>query len=466
MIVHRKVSITASLALSLMAAGACTQEDAQDGAAIAGPSLTASIATVESGHTSDDELARIAREVIPGFAGWYVEDGQVVLRMTPGRDTSHAKARANALLDSLAVNASRRRVRQVRMAVHDYAQLKAWHEVIIEHFNHAALTVSYIDVLSNRVYVGLSAGASLENVRTGITSLGVPASALEVAHHAAIDYKPYMCAEGDPACTPIPAPDSTNTDFYVGADGAGTGLQAYYRPLVGGLLIRFHDNAMNWYSCTLGANVTRFGVAGFLTASHCAIREGDAYDGTEYTQGGNFYQIGYQRIDPPYTVPCNGGRIFCRYSDATFVYNNGTSAAYARLAEPQSKNGFGDVLSVANYQGYTVGYARRTPARMLLVGDSVAKVGAFTGYSVGRVEKTCLYAYGSTSGLMCQVLVRGARAQYGDSGAPVFSNWLSGTNVLLEGLLAGGDKNDPGVYLFSPWLQIEQELGNSNLVAW
>lgn len=458
--------VVAASALLIATAGACTQENAHELMPVVGPSLSQATAQVSRAKTTDDELARIAREEIAGFAGWYVEAGQVVLRITPGRDTSKAKSRANVLLDSLTVNGSGRRVHRIEIAVHDYAQLKAWHDVIVDRFGDPALTVSYIDVMSNRIYVGIRANANLEQARATIRALGVPASALEVAHHQVIDYKPFMCADGDPGCTPPPVPDSTNTDFYVGAGGVGTGLQAYYRPLVGGLLIRFHDNSMSWYSCTLGANATRFGAAGFLTASHCAIQDGNPYDGTQYTQGGDYYTIGSSRIDPQYTISCNGGRIYCRYSDATFVYSSGAQTAYARLAEPLSKNGYGDVLAVANYQGYTVGYARRTPTRLLLVGDTVAKVGAFTGYSVGRVENTCIYAYGSSNGLLCQVLVRGARAQSGDSGAPVFSNWLSGTNVILEGLLAGGDKNDPGVYLFSPWPQIEYELGNNNLVAW
>lgn len=460
-------------AVALLVFAACSDgapTSASDGVArparadiVLGPSPT--VGVVSRPVTLDEEFARIARDEIPGFAGFYsAANGAVVMRMTGFANATAALDRANAILNAQNPGASTRRVTNIAQADFDYIQLKAAYDIVMSQFGDVNLTMSDIDEVANRIRVSLKPGANLGTGRARLVALGIPSKMLIVEHRAAMEAIPYLCAEGDPACAPT---DSTNSESLVGETSAGTGLQAFRRPLVGGLEILFTRPGVGTIGCTIWAIATFYTVPGFLTASHCAIQPGNSADGTVYTQGGTGNVVSNGRTDPGYPFSCNGGLIRCRYSDAAFVRSNGASMSYAKIAEPIQKTGFGDVLAVANYEGYTVEYARRVPLRLLYVGEVVMKVGANTGYSDGRVEQTCVAAYGVDLGHFCQTLVRG-RANHGDSGAPVFSQGQSFGRVTLEGLLSGGDKNDTSVYIFSPWSWIEYELTNTygQLLAW
>ena len=98
-----------------------------------------------------------------------------------------------------------------------------------------------------------------------------------------------------------------------------------------------------------------------------------------------------------------------------------------------------------------------------MTGLVVNKVGRTTGWTQGKVTRTCVNTsvYGSTVLLYCQTFVSdpgGATVvRAGDSGSPVFQV-TSGTSVKLLGILWGGS-SDNKTFVFSPLASIQQELG-------
>jgi hypothetical protein len=91
--------------------------------------------------------------------------------------------------------------------------------------------------------------------------------------------------------------------------------------------------------CTLGANAVRFGVRGFVTASHCTATQGGV-EGTVFSQNqpGASNQIGVETVDPPLFTggSCPSGRK-CRRSDAAFIaYDSAGLSAGPKIANPSS----------------------------------------------------------------------------------------------------------------------------------
>jgi hypothetical protein len=91
----------------------------------------------------------------------------------------------------------------------------------------------------------------------------------------------------------------------------------------------------------------------------------------------------------------------------------------------------------------------------------VSKIGATTGLTTGKVIRTCANLGSSQQGVrrayLCQATVE-AGASFGDSGAPVFSPGERPGQVILHGILGGGNASE-GLYFYSPMAGIEQELG-------
>lgn len=227
-------------------------------------------------------------------------------------------------------------------------------------------------------------------------------------------------------------------------------LRDKIRPVMGGLQIRFSG-----FLCSLSFNAVRGDdVSGFVTASHCSDTQG-AVDGTLYYQPLNQSAeefIGHEIADSEFFRNSNGcpkGRR-CRYSDANFSDGaDGVEFALGRIAKTTGANN--GLLAIAGDFGVSAEGAA-------VVGDTANKVGRTSGWTRGRVSKTCANTgvQGSNIVFLCQNFVD-AGVGSGDSGAPVFKEHADGSAILL-GTLWGGNSSGTK-FVYSPLAGIERELG-------
>ncbi len=239
------------------------------------------------------------------------------------------------------------------------------------------------------------------------------------------------------------------------------------RPVPAGVQIGGALPASGQRTCTLGANGARFGVEGFVTASHCTTTQ-SLLEGSVFFQSsiGLFppANVGVETVDPPYIVggPCPVGRK-CRYSDAAFIaYDSESLSEGGQIANPIvcGPAAGPKLIDSAQPRLPVTGYSYHTPA----AGTVLTKVGRTTGCSIGSLKSTCVdlpvfVLVGSqivkTNVIMlCQNRV-GSAVGGGDSGAPVFRR--DGHEATLFGILWSGNLNGT-LYSFSPWFSVFQEL--------
>ncbi|MGH8525745.1 MAG: hypothetical protein ACREXY_16535, partial [Gammaproteobacteria bacterium] len=194
-----------------------------------------------------------------------------------------------------------------------------------------------------------------------------------------------------------------------------TSLRNRHRPVLGGLQIQFVSDAST-FSCTLGFNVVRAGVAGYVTNSHCTAIHGGVQDTVHHqaTISGVLNRIGVEIRDPTFVVNgvCPAGRR-CRYSDTSFGrYDGGVSKTRGRIARPNlgsvAWNGINDFRIVGE-------------TSVPVAGELLNKVGRTTGRRQGKVRATCVNVNVSETNitLLCQDRASFVSAG-GDSGSPVF----------------------------------------------
>lgn len=237
-------------------------------------------------------------------------------------------------------------------------------------------------------------------------------------------------------------------------------LRDLRRPTVAGFQIHFSR-----YVCSIGFNATDMetGQASMYTASHCTATQGGT-EGTLYYQPtsstpGSF--IATEAEDPVYVkggAGCPKGKK-CRKSDASrAVYTSGVTGDH-QIAQTTGFNNGSLTLSGAPFHVTT----QDTSTKSFPIGMDVNKVGRTTGWTRGKVTRTCVNTSvsGSTVYLFCQTFVSdpdGATVvSGGDSGSGVFSN-PSGGNVTLLGILWGGS-SDNKMFVFSPLASVSEELG-------
>ena len=231
-------------------------------------------------------------------------------------------------------------------------------------------------------------------------------------------------------------------------------LRDVWRPTQAGIQIHFGN-----YLCSIGFNATAGTQRSMITASHCTNKQGGV-EGTQYFQPLSTVDgtvIATEVADPAYqsskTNPlCPRGKI-CRFSDASRAVYSSTVASSPAVARTTGANN--NSLDVAG--SFTV-TSQDDAGNAAGVGTIVNKVGRTTGWTQGRVTNTCVNTNvsGSRVHLLCQTFVA-AGVGSGDSGSGVFTI-TSGTNVRIVGILWGGS-SDGSSFVFSPFNQIEQELG-------
>jgi hypothetical protein len=224
---------------------------------------------------------------------------------------------------------------------------------------------------------------------------------------------------------------------------------------IGGIQLHFSR-----YLCTLGFNATANGVASFITNSHCTATQGGV-EGTQYYQptSATGKVIATEVADPPYVKggACPKGKK-CRYSDASrAAYAPGVAFGLGSIAKTTGVNNgnlsVSGSFTLTATPSLTKDFALRTVAQ---------KVGRTTGWTSGEVTRSCVNTSvsGSTVYLFCQTFVSdpgGATVVGGgDSGSAVFG--VGSSNVQLLGILWGGSSDNKS-FVFSPFAQIQQELG-------
>jgi hypothetical protein len=161
-------------------------------------------------------------------------------------------------------------------------------------------------------------------------------------------------------------------------------------------------------------------------------------------------------FDPAYLrdiADCPRGRV-CRYSDSNFSQGaNGVGFFLGRIAKTTGPNN--GPLEVVN----TFSIDGSGPAA---VNQTANKVGRTTGWSQGRVTRTCANTGVSASNIvmLCQDFVESdvQIVAGGDSGSPVFRIAGGGNGVTLLGNLWGGNSSGTR-FVYSPSANIEDELG-------
>jgi hypothetical protein len=162
------------------------------------------LVALDTAWTVDDEFARIARDEVPGFGGFFRDSaGDAVIYLKDLRWASAAAALAARFggaaerpLRSLATHST-----HVRLARYDYVELKAWRDVLRRRLP-AIPGVATLDVdeTRNRIAIGTGRPALRGAVTRVLDAVGVSRAAV-VMHSTSVDY----CQSDDPSCSPSPA---------------------------------------------------------------------------------------------------------------------------------------------------------------------------------------------------------------------------------------------------------------------
>lgn len=359
----------------------------------------------------DQDFLQMESEV-PGFGGlFYDEQDRLNVFL---KDTEGPEAAAFREVEPGVV---------IRRGDYGFAELAAWRKELRQVLSLPGVVSLEVDEATNRVRIGMDSRArtkSLDRDRLERELLFKSAPREAVVVEAAEPIRPMV------------------------------NLRDKVRPIAGGFEVA------NFKSCTLGFNVFREGVFGFVTNSHCTARQGGE-EGTRFYQnylaaGGSF--VGVEVADPDYFTggDCPAGRR-CRFSDSSFIrYDAADLGDYGKLARTVSRGTASGSLELpAKNPRFNIN-GRATAVR----GKPLNKIGRTTGWTVGNVVATCVDVNVSGADItqFCQDVVQ-AGVGPGDSGSPVFS-WTKGNNVKLVGILWGGGST---VFVLSPLANVERELG-------
>ncbi|HKI84277.1 MAG TPA: hypothetical protein VKA63_08075, partial [Candidatus Krumholzibacteria bacterium] len=184
------------------------------------------------------------------------------------------------------------------------------------------------------------------------------------------------------------------------------------------------------------------------------------------------YDAGREVYDPDYfdvLTYCSNGINLCRGADATLVgHDNDTIPDTLGIVYRTTSVGIGSAGSkiIASTDPKFTILDVLTSHSQLYVNQWVDKVGVDTGWTRGKITRTC-WDYTATKGLYCQY-ESATYSNKGDSGAPMFISYNGrdagipdgGPYIRLMGILWGGPPNVPDTTWFSPYDGIENDLGD------
>ena len=372
-----------------------------------------------------------------GFSGLYVDkDNTLVVGLTTGNKASLNEASiistieetlGSSFFEDVARTESNNPALSIRTDKYSFKELNAWR-------NHASklfadgVTFLDVDEIKNKVVLGVENEKMKSKVLEGYKRerLAIPSDAFEIII--------------------LPAAQTS------------ANINQKNRPTVGGLEINYKKspNDIGFYSCTLGYNVTRLGVKGFITNSHCSKTWGYP-DSTIQYQIAN-YAVGYEVHDPTYNYSwwpwvCSPG-FRCRNSDSAF---------YRYYSSVNSQKRVADVTSYSTWSGGSHTYNQTRDVSTYqhpAVGHIVYKVGQKSGGTTGAIGASCftILQAGSNRILRCQYRAN-MLSRSGDSGSPVFARSCisTGCPVKPTGLHWGG-VNVLNYAYFSPLNAVMNEM--------
>jgi hypothetical protein len=424
--------VAIALALTIAALGCTESPTVVTQRRIPPPRL--STTSQERPRHSDEYLAQVADRV-PGFAGFYMRDGTLVLRV---KDPSARAPDVAALRQTLREDPDIARFRGVPGLLEDgpvvvepspYDARELWDfrlRILEQAFTEGMHQLDQ-DESQGLIQIGVDASADVGAIRARLSGAGIPheAVAIEVKERA--------------------RRLTTRRDSL--------------RPVPGGVQVE----VQNGYRCTMTVNafMSVSGEWAFFTCSHCTSEFGAAYGEAAYQPvQGTGTIIGWEIVDPallePGTAVCPEYVVGCRYSDAAlFVYE---SASYP------------DSMTIARTWGWSLGlpwsitinpnhprFAVNGVVEYLPQGLEIHKIGKETGWTKGEVvTETCVDLLADDGIMTLCSWVADLESKPGDSGSPVFTWDGSSWTVGLVGNLWGGAE---GYSFFSPWLYIDLEVG-------
>lgn len=367
--------------------------------------------------TPDDELARIAREEIPGFAGYYLApDGRPIVRLVNSAQRARAEAYLSTEIAKSRVGRNARAFQRISFlgATYDFDQLKGWSDALHPMLDRGDVFLIDVDEVNNRVLVGVQDLNATAAVRAEAARLGVPQDALE----ARVQPKPEVRAT----------------------------VRDRFTTVVGGIQIAFGQ-----YVCTQGFNARRVSNNQniFVTNSHCTTVQ-NANDGATIYQNTNAAgnAIGVEVADRG-NYACAGAGTSCRRADAAYISHNGTrTIGQGGIARTNWTTGSAAPLTVIGEFDIVARYTGTLP-----VGTYLDKTGRTSGSTYGLVTNSCV----TIGSLRCQDISK-VWSQGGDSGSPVYV-YLSDNDVQLVGVMWGGPGSDYTTTYSSRLSGIEQDLG-------
>lgn len=390
---------------------------------------------------------------VPGYAGHYIsEDGQSLIVMTTASDRVSVKqlisvqsAISEAHFDKSMLSLDLR----LEEAEYEWSDLTHWNQSIregmdVEESVAAGLVSFGIEVISNRIEVGLrDPSQGSESLLRVVSELGLPAEAIRIV----------KADEEGPAHHP-------------------GSVDAWHSTVHGGLRVRiraFGDADSTVRPCSAGIVARMDGSVGVISASHCTPTVGGGADGSligqNTVQSGSGHGFAREIRDGDLYTGCGPG-FLCRRADvAYFARHTDRPLSYGSIVWPTRNNSL-------HWDGST---RRRINAvnwgAPPAPNQNLAKVGANTGRTEGRVTHSCQdwdYQFpaarvpGSNTGwvrFVCTVNTSIPTAG-GDSGAPVFRHDFGGA---LDATLQGFVMTDQGRYSAMRNVAYRSELGGRGL---
>jgi hypothetical protein len=359
------------------------------------PPVQSSVALARALTLPQELIFHEVQRLIPGYGGHYLDDnGDVVVFLRDVRDLARARP---LLASTLRLSDSPNPRVIAQQAAFRFADLAFWRDMLIPLFLETPEAVALdLSEGTNQVVLALHKDASedlVDRLRGRIALMGIPTSAVQ------LDSGEYVEYEGAASYT---------------VSEPGT-LRGQFDPVPAGVQIDYQDHNNELSFCTVGLATFSGAQPVLVTNSHCS-RSKNSLDNTLYWQGNAVF--GYEYDDAGrWECVAEGVTYMCRYADANLV-----APHYGPVIEPNAIARVymtsGDLtIDVAQPRWYVVEEA------IPVQGMSVAKVGRTTGWSTGKITRTCVHLK-EASLLMDKVSYCQAMGDYhrdsGDSGSPVF----------------------------------------------
>jgi hypothetical protein len=383
--------------------------------------------------TQDHEWAAMADTLPGGFAGFYIEDSNLVVRAVDPMKGSELVKRLEG--SPHLGRTFRSRPIRVRPAAHSFRELKDWHDKLLTTLDGSSFVFLDIDEANNVVVVGVSNPASQASVAAAARTAAVPRAALRIE-----DSEPIV-------------PSQTLNDEL--------------RPVMGGLMF-------SPPGCTVGFNVLHHSYGrGWVTNAHCTPVVGQVHSTVGYqpleVPG---WRIGAEVFDRPgftgTNSGCPSGRL-CRAADvALYKYDDGvpyhlggiasTIAFNSKVIDSQTLTGWPLTIWSA-YDTYCFYTSSCSP---YVLGEAMEKIGARSGWTAGTLTATCTtisYPSSIPPGNVTFVCQYGASyfADDGDSGSPVFRRDLE-RSAVLAGIHTATSNSIANRSWFSPINSVRHDL--------